>query len=233
MTVTRQVITCTDNNGHDRLGTKNLAWRHDDQAIVSGSLLTVDPTQFCVLRSRGAVLNTYETGQYPLVTPDKPILGSFAQNFWSGSAPWAYEVIYINRAKLKVSNEGDATTSEMALVHYVVDYYIHIDTKQGALDLTTHLPFSGAFINTAEIADYAGPAIEQAINQVIQVTPLEHINEKINELREQVKGHLEQFLSIFGIHLNDLKILVMPKDPAIQEIISLRALGLKDADLPK
>ena len=36
-------------------------------------------------------------------------------------------------------------------------------------------------IDTKEVADYAGPAIEQAINQVVQVTKMENINEHINE----------------------------------------------------
>ncbi len=67
---------------------------------------------------------------------------------------------------------------------YVVDYYIHVDSKEGALDLITHMPFSGVTIDTQEVADYAGPAIEQAINQVVQVTKMENINERINEIRE-------------------------------------------------
>ena len=39
------------------------------------------------------------------------------------------------------------------------------------------------------VANYAGPAIEQAINQVVQVTKLENINEHINELRD---GYIDQ-----------------------------------------
>jgi hypothetical protein len=81
-------------------------------------------------------------------------------------------------------------------------------------------------IDTKEIADYAGPAIEQAINQVIQVTRLEHINEHINELREGVKAHLTEFLAVFGILLNDLKILILPRDERMRELISLQAIGL-------
>ena len=55
------------------LGTKSLAVKIADESIVSGSLLTVESNHFCVLKSRGAVLNIYETGQYALTTPDKPI----------------------------------------------------------------------------------------------------------------------------------------------------------------
>src|SRR6202023_440336 len=36
-----------------------------------------------------------------------------------------------------------ATSAEMAEMSYQVDYYIHIDTREAALDLITHLPFNG------------------------------------------------------------------------------------------
>jgi hypothetical protein len=107
-----------------------------------------------------------------------------------------------------------------------VDYYIHVDTKEAALDLITHLPFNGSFIDTREVSDYAGPAIEQAINQVVQVTKMEDINEHIGEIRELVKSHLTDFLKTFGIMLNDLKVLILPKDDRMRELISLQALGL-------
>ena len=226
MAITRQVITSLQRDGTDMLGTKNIAIKITDESIVSGSLLTVESNHFCVLKSRGAVLNIYETGQYPLTTPDKPIVGSFVQGFFGGSSPWVYEVIYINRSKLLVRSEGVATSSEMAEMAYQVDYYIHVDTKEAALDLITHLPFNGAVIDTREIADYAGPAIEQAINQVVQVTKMENINEHITEIREGVKSHLTDFLKIYGIMLNDLKILILPKDERMRELISLQAIGL-------
>jgi membrane protease subunit (stomatin/prohibitin family) len=208
------------------LGTKVLAVKIADESIVSGSLLTVESNHFCVLKSRGAVLEVYETGQYALQTPDKPIMGSIAQGFFGGSSPWVYEVIYINRSKLLIRSNGVATSSEMAEMAYQVDYYIHVDSKEAALDLITHLPFNGAEIDTQEIADYAGPAIEQAINQIVQVTKMEDINEHIGEIRELVKGHLTDFLRIYGVTLNDLKVLIMPKDERMRELISLQAMGL-------
>jgi len=109
---------------------------------------------------------------------------------------------------------------------YQVDYYIHVDTREAALDLITHLPFNGNLINIQEVAAYAGPAIEQSINQVVQVTKMEHINERIYEIREGVKGHLTEFLATFGILLNDLKVLIVPKDERMRELISLQAIGL-------
>jgi membrane protease subunit (stomatin/prohibitin family) len=226
MAITRQVITALERDGTDMLGTKNIAIKLVDESIVSGSLLTVESNHFCVLKSRGAVLNVYETGQYALTTPDKPIVGSIVQGFFGGASPWVYEVIYINRSKLLVSNRGIATSREMAEVSYQVDYYIHVDTREAALDLITHLPFNGAIIDTKEVAEYAGPAIEQAINQIVQVTKLENINAHIAELREAVKSHLADFLRVYGIMLNDLKVLVLPRDERMRELISLQALGL-------
>ncbi len=226
MAITRQVITTVRNDGSDALGTRTVAYKIADESIVSGSLLTVESNHFCVLKSRGAVLDVYETGQYAIETPDKPLIGSIAKGFFGGSSPWVYEVIYINRSKLLVRNAGIATSAEMAEVSYVVDYYIHIDSKQEALDLITHMPFSGTVIDTNEVADYAGPAIEQAINQIVQVTKLENINEHINDVREAVKVHLADFLKVYGIMLNDLKVLIMPRDERMRELISLQAIGL-------
>ncbi len=226
MALTRQVITSLSRDGTDLLGTRSLAVKIVDESIVSGSLLTVESNHFCVLKSRGAVLQVYETGQYALTTPDKPLLGSIAQGFFGGSSPWVFEVIYINRSKLLVRSQGVATSAEMAEMAYQVDYYIHVDTKQAALDLITHLPFNGNLIDTKEVADYAGPAIEQAINQIVQVTKMEDINAHISEIRESVKNHLTDFLRIFGITLNDLKVLIVPKDERMRELISLQAIGL-------
>jgi membrane protease subunit (stomatin/prohibitin family) len=226
MAITRQVITSLNRDGSNLLGTKRLAVKIADESIVSGSLLTVESNEFCVLKSRGAVLNVYETGQYSITTPDKPLLGSIAQGFFGGNSPWVYEVIYINRAKLLIRSQGVATSAEMAEMAYQVDYYIHIDTREAALELITHLPFNGNAIDIKEVADYAGPAIEQSINQVVQVTKMEHINERIFEIREGVKGHLTEFLTAFGILLNDLKILILPKDERMRELISLQAIGL-------
>src|SRR6266705_4521754 len=78
--------------------------------------------------------------------------------------------------------------------------------------------------------NYAGPVLEQAINQIVQVTPLEQVNERIHEITELVRGHLQDFLSIYGIVLNDVKVLIRPKDERMRELISLRAFGLSELD---
>jgi membrane protease subunit (stomatin/prohibitin family) len=75
MAITRQVITSLTRDGADMLGIANIAAKIIDESIVSGSLLTVESNHVCVLKSRGAVLNVYETGQYALTTPDKPLIG--------------------------------------------------------------------------------------------------------------------------------------------------------------
>jgi membrane protease subunit (stomatin/prohibitin family) len=227
MATGRQIITCTARDGTDQLGMHNLALKRSDNAIVSGSLLTVEPNQFAIFRERGILLQTYEMGQYTLVTEDKPFVGNFVRAFaWGGDSPWVYEIVYVNRSKLMCQNHGTATTSEMAEVSYTVDYYIQINTPTDANLLVQHLPFNGLVINTQEVAAYAGPAIEQSINQVIQTTKLEEINTKISDLREGVQRHLAEFLIEYGIHLHDLKILVVPKDERMRGLISLQALGL-------
>lgn len=227
MAITRQVITSLGRDGSDLLGRKTVAIKIIDESIVSGSLLTVESNHFCVLKSRGAVLSVYETGQYSIQTPDKPLLGSIAQGFFGGSSPWVYEVIYINRSKLLLSSVGIATSKEMAEVQYQVDYYIHIDSTDDALDLITHMPFDGMAISASEVAEYAGPVVEQAINQIIQVTPLEQINERVHDIVELIKEHLAATLKIYGIALNDVKLLMLPKDARMRELISLKAFGLE------
>ena len=227
--ITRSVITTLDDHGRDVMGLKTVAWKFPETKFVSGSLLTVESTHFAIMKQRGAVLNKYDTGQYPIETPDKPLLGKLVQGMFGGgtdSNPWQMEIIYLQRAKLKIQNKGVATSAEMAEMVYFVDYYTHIDNVDDALKLITHMPFAGDSISTDELADYAGPVIEQSINQILQVTPMERINEKIIEITELCKKHLTEFLGVYGITLNDLKLLVLPRDERMRELISLQAIGL-------
>ncbi len=230
MAITRQVISTLRSDGTDVMDGSTLAWKYPDSSIISGSLLTVESNHFAVLKSRGAILSVYETGQYPVSTPDQPILGGIVQGFFGGQSPWQYEPIYVQRSKLLVQNKGVATSKEMALVEYVADYYIHVDTKDDAVKLITHMPFSGDCIPVTELAAYSGPVIEQSINQIVQVTPLEEINEHIHDIVELAKQHLSAFLAVYGVQLNDLKLLIMPADTRMRELISLRAFGLSEID---
>jgi hypothetical protein len=90
------------------------------------------------------------------------------------------------------------------------------------------MPYHGHLLTTEAINAYAGPVVEQSINQIVQVTPLERVNERIHEITELVRGHLQDFLSIYGIMLNDVKVLMRPKDERMRELISLRAFGLTE-----
>ena len=100
MTGIRNVISTLTSDGQEVMGPEILLWHYPDNNIMNGSLLTVESNHFCVLKSRGAILNVYETGQYTVQTPDRPIFGSLQQAFYGGQSPWQYEALYINRAKL-------------------------------------------------------------------------------------------------------------------------------------
>lgn len=231
MAIARQVISTLTNDGKEVMGPGVLVWHYPDNSIVNNSLLTVESNHFCVLKSRGAILSVYDTGQYPVTTPDKPILGSFTQAFFGGQSPWQYEALYVNRAKMVVKAKGLALSSEMAELAYEVDYYFHCASKDDAVALVTHMPIGGDHMITADqVNEYSMPVVEQAINQVVQVTPLERVNEKIHEIGETVHGHLQDFLKVFGITLDTVKVLVFPRDERMRALISLRAFGLQELD---
>jgi membrane protease subunit (stomatin/prohibitin family) len=226
----RSVISTLTPDGHETMGPNVLLYHYPDNSIVSGSLLTVESNHFCVLKSRGAILQVYETGQYPVTTPDKVMFGSIVQAFYGGQSPWQYEVIYINRSKLVVKTRGLALSKEMAEMNYDVDYYIHVTTAEDAVKLVQHMPISGDVVTTAQVDAYAGPVIEQAINQICQVTPLEQVNERIHDLAQLTGQHLQQFLSAYGITLDTVKVLVRPNDERMRSLISLKAFGLSEID---
>jgi membrane protease subunit (stomatin/prohibitin family) len=98
----RNVISTLGDNGEEVMGPEILLWHYPNNDIMNGSLLTVESNHFCVLKSRGAILNVYETGQFTVQTPDRPLFGSVQQAFYGGQSPWQYEALYINRAKLVV-----------------------------------------------------------------------------------------------------------------------------------
>jgi hypothetical protein len=96
--------------------------------------------------------------------------------------------------------------------------------------LVTHMPYTGHLLTTEQLNAYAGPVVEQSVNQIVQLTPLERVNEKIHEITELVRGHLQDFLAVYGIMLNDVKVLIRPRDERMRELISLRAFGLSEID---
>ncbi len=230
MTGIRNVISTLTSNGEEVMGPEILLWHYPNNDIMNGSLLTVESNHFCVLKSRGAILQVYETGQYSVQTPDRPLFGSMQQAFYGGQSPWQYEALYINRAKLVLKTGGMALSREMAEMVYSVDYYIHVETREAAVKLVQHMPYRGHTLTTTEVNAYAGPVIEQAVNQLVQITPLEAVNEKIHDLSQIVLQHLQQFLSLYGITLDTVKVLVFPRDERMKALISLKAFGLSELD---
>src|SRR5205085_1324059 len=100
--------------------------------------------------------------------------------------------LYINRAKLVLKTAGVALSRELAVMKYDVDYYINVNTKDDAIKVVQHMPYRGHVLTSADVNTYAGPVVEQAINQVVQVTPLEQVNEKIHDLTAVVHEHLQE-----------------------------------------
>ena len=226
----RSVISTLTDNGEEIMGPEILLWHYPNNDILNGSLLTVESNHFCVLKSRGAILQVYETGQYPVQTPDRPLFGSIQQAFYGGQSPWQYEALYINRAKLVLKTSGMALSREMAEMVYSVDYYIHVETREAAVRLVQHMPYRGHALTIQEVNSYAGPVIEQAVNQLVQITPLESVNEKIHDLSQIVFQHLQQFLVTYGISLDTVKVLVFPRDERMKALISLKAFGLSEIE---
>ncbi|HTW05860.1 MAG TPA: hypothetical protein VMF87_36580, partial [Streptosporangiaceae bacterium] len=60
----RNVISTLNHDGTEVMGPGILMYHYPNNDIMNGSLLTVENNHFCVLKSRGAVLDVYETGQY-------------------------------------------------------------------------------------------------------------------------------------------------------------------------
>jgi membrane protease subunit (stomatin/prohibitin family) len=226
----RNVISTLGSDGTEVMGPGVLMYHYPSPDIMNGSLLTVENNHFCVLKSRGAILNVYEAGQYPVETPQRVLLGGIQQAFYGGQSPWQYEVLFVSRAKSVAKATGVALSRELAELVYDVDYYVHIDTGQDAVKLVTHMPYSGHLLTTEQLNAYAGPVVEQSVNQIVQLTPLERVNEKIHEITELVRGHLQDFLAVYGIMLNDVKVLIRPRDERMRELISLRAFGLSEID---
>lgn len=226
----RSVISTLTGNGEEVMGPEILLWHYPENDIINGSLLTVESNHFCVLKSRGAILQVYETGQYPVQTTDRPIFGNVQQAFYGGQSPWQFEALYINRAKLILKTTGMALSREMAEMVYSVDYYIHVESREAAVRLVQHMPYRGHALTIQEVNNYASPVIEQAVNQLVQITPLESVNEKIHDLSQIVFQHLQKFLIDYGITLDTIKVLVFPRDERMKALISLKAFGLSELD---
>ena len=118
----RQVVSTLTPDGEEVMGQDLLMWHYPHNDIINGSLLTVESNQFCILKSRGAILNVYETGQYTVSTPQRLLFGSIVQAWYGGASPWQYEALYVSRAKMVISAAGMAYSREMSELAYDVDY---------------------------------------------------------------------------------------------------------------
>jgi hypothetical protein len=135
----RNVISTLSQDGTEVMGPGVLMYHYPGNDIMNGSLLAVESNHFCVLKSRGAILNVYETGQYPAESPQRPLIGSVQQAFYGGQSPWQYEALFIARAKSVAKAQGMALSGELAELDYDVDYYVHVETKEDAVKLVTHI----------------------------------------------------------------------------------------------
>ena len=159
------------------------------------------------------------------------LLGGIQQAFYGGQSPWQYEVLFVSRAKSVAKATGVALSRELAELVYDVDYYVHIDIRARRGEARhAHAVLRATCSPPTQLNAYAGPVVEQSVNQIVQLTPLERVNEKIHEITELVRGHLQDFLAVYGIMLNDVKVLIRPQDERMRELISLRAFGLSELD---
>jgi hypothetical protein len=56
------------------------------------------------------------------------------------------------------------------------------------------------------------------------------VNEKIHDITEMVQSHLQDFLKVFGITLDMVKVLIYPRDERMRALISLKAFGLTEIE---
>ena len=101
------------------MGPDTILWHYPSNDIMNGSLLTVESNHFCVLKSRGAILNVYETGQFPVETPQRPLIGSIQQagNFRNGM-PYG-------RVLFKHSRFGNMNASGLTDAAQIISQQVH------------------------------------------------------------------------------------------------------------
>ena len=67
----RSVISTLNNDGTEVMGPGILMYHYPGNDIMNGSLLTVESNHFCVLKSRGAILNVYELSLIHISEPTR------------------------------------------------------------------------------------------------------------------------------------------------------------------
>jgi hypothetical protein len=224
------IISALAANGEQTTGSELLMWRYTANGVTHGSLLIVGNNHFGVLKLFGTVLEIYEPGQYIVQTPNHSLISSLQLAFSGEPFPWLYEVVYVSRAKLLVKTKGVALSYEMAEVDYSVDYYISVATREDVYKLIQYMPYQGPSLSIEQINGYATAVIEEAVQQLIRVTPLEQVSRKMQALSQLVHQHLQRFLSGYGITLDSVKVLAAPRDERMKALIALKAFGLNELD---
>jgi hypothetical protein len=238
------VISTRTANGEEIMGSDMLLWCYPEKRVESGSLLTVESNQFCVLKVRGAILKVYETGQYIIQMPDTPLLGSVQLTFDGEPIPLEYEAFYINRAKLLIKASGVALLHETVEVDYSVDYYIHVATREDVVQLVQYMPYwshplkQSQGLRIEDINAYVGPVIERTLNQRVQITTLGSVipglasdqRPQTQNISQLMREQLQQFLSIYGITVDEVNTRVTPHDELMKILCSLKAFYLSELD---
>jgi predicted MFS family arabinose efflux permease len=212
------VISTLTAYGEEVMGPGCLLWRSPKDDIGDGSLLIVGSDCFCVLKLCGAIHNIYEAGQYTLHTPDDHLYCSMQLTFSGKPILGLYEALYINRARLLVNTSGVVLSREMIEVDYRVDYSIHIANRADAVKLVQHIPHRVHTLSTQDINAYAKPVIEHTLNQLVQATSLWSNRRELQmqELSQQVRQRLQEALFTYGITLDEVRVLVAPRDERLK-----------------
>jgi EmrB/QacA subfamily drug resistance transporter len=224
------VISTLTANGKEIMGPEILVWRYPEDNIVNGSLLTVKSNHFCVLKFHDTIQNVYGTGQHIVQTPAHPPFETLQLTFSGEPMPLHHEVLYINRTKVVGKISGVTLSCEMVEIDYRVDYAIHVATYADAIQLVQHMPHRSHTLTIEEINAYAGPIVEQAVNQLLQATPFGQVDKRRQDLSQLVHQHLQEFLSSYGIPLGVVNVLVWPRDELMKVLVSLKAFGLSERD---
>jgi MFS family permease len=215
ITSTPNVVSTLAAHGGETMGPETLLWRYYENNIVPNSLLKVESNQFCVLRLHGQILNVYEAGQHILQDTYSSFFGSIQLTFSGEPISWPYEILYINRTKLTGNVSGILLSRDMIVVDYHVDYTIHIATCADAIQLVQHMLYGGHTFSIQEVSAHAGPIIEEVVNQLLLITPLEPVEPRlatnqelqmIQSISHLLHQRLQQFLSSYGITLDTVKV---------------------------
>src|SRR5437667_5820295 len=94
-------------------------------------------------------------------------------------------------------------------------------------------PYRGHTLSILEVNAYAGPVIEEAVNQLVLITPLVQAQglQMRQDISQLVYRRLQPFLSSYGMTLDTVKVQgLRPRNEHVKALISLKAFGLSESD---